>query len=441
MDVPPQQLDRRIAAAARDVGRETHALRREGPAAASDPMRGHRAVSTRSLYLELAEKPDPFRDAARAWVRELTRERVLWPDRARLAAAWHQASLEIERPERLRASPRDLLFLLLSDPAPERRAIWGESLLGGARAVADAARILAERAAEAERLLGEGGDLDVPCDPPGDLAAIAEALLAATDACFEPAGPAWTAAIDRALGRRADEGWPARLTTRWLHDLFAPTGLTDGLRLDPAPLPRALGASSFARALGRFGAAYAEADLPSGAPFVMARRPFDLRVERRAALFASLAVDPVFARRALGLGRDRAREQARELARSIVVTLRLDAARALLRGALEQPQKALERRFEEVTERALGAPIPAPLAGVLPTAARRAPARLFGVLLAALDRRALVERFDEDWFQSPHAAHALRDEQATADPRPLAPRARLDEGLAELARALREALG
>src|SRR5262249_32034565 len=153
---------------------------------------------------------------------------------------------------------------------------------------------------------------------------------------------------------------------RWLEEVVRGTGLTEGLSLALGPLPLPLGAASFARALASFGRAFAAADVPPSAPYCMARRPFDLRVARRAALFGGLAADPAFGARALDLSRDRARDQARRVARSLLSSVRLDAARVLLRGALLAAARERADRFEEATARALGAPIPASLAGALP---------------------------------------------------------------------------
>jgi hypothetical protein len=216
-----------------------------------------------------------------------------------------------------------------------------------------------------------------------------------------------------------------------------------------------LGASSFARALSRFGAALAAASVPPTAPFALAHPPFDLRRARRAALFAGLLADPVFLARALGLGHARAHAQARATARAFLLTLRLDAARALLvhgrraghpgHPLLSSVQEGADR-FEEATRRALGAPIPGALAGVVPDLDPGAALHVLGALLAAGDRGRLVERFDEDWFRNPRAAVAIREEDsvfpaspgllAPAELRPRAAAADLEAGLAELLRAL-----
>jgi hypothetical protein len=250
----------------------------------------------------------------------------------------------------------------------------------------------------------------------------------------------WDESIARSLARGATSGWPARLSVRWIEELFRPTGLTDGLSIQLGRLPEPLGASSFARAFADLGRAFAEASAPPSAPFVLARSPFDVRVARRSALFGGLLADPLFGVRALGLGKDRAKTQAREIARAELQQLRIDAARVRLRGALLLPGNARKERFEEETARALGAPLPSSLAGVIPKLGPEDPSRLFGALLSALDRRRLIDRFDEDWFRNPRAAEALRDEEAALPESPRVSVEALEEGLRELVRALESVL-
>ena len=438
MDVPLEILDREVARAEGELAAAWARLARGEVAVAPTPLAAHRRGSERATWLELGD-----RDAAelRAWVHALTLERVLWPDAVRLAAAWHAPSITVAETGivPITESPRALLLRTLREPDEARRRIFAGALARGGGAVHDAARLLAERRAEAARILGADPDLlEIRVDPPAAVAAAAARLLADTAPLVER-GSSWSGALAASVGRSFGEGWPARLGPRWLFDLFRRTSLTEGLRIALAPLPAPIGASSFARALGAFGAALADADGPR-APFALARAPFDLRAPRRAALFASLAADPIFAARALGLGRGRARDQARGVARALLVTLRLDAARVLCRGALGLPEGERVARFEEHTATALGAPIPPSLAGVVPRLAPSDPARFAGALLAARDRRALIDHFDEDWFQSPHACRAIREEDATLpSPAPeRAPAAALDGGLAEILRVLGE---
>ena len=436
MDVPLEILDREVARAAADLERARALLARGEPAGARNPLAAHRRVSSRDTCLELAEAKGPLAAPLLAWTSVLTLERVLWADTARLGSAWHAATIPVEGAGVVPflGSPRDLLLRILRDADPTRRHFFAETLARGAAPVTDAARILVERRSEAARLLSADLDaLEIPVEPRTALATIAERVLSETAPFFEQEAETWDGALAAGLGRSLDQGWPARLRARWLFELFHGGPLDEGLRLDLGPLPESLGASSFVRALAAFGGALADADGPRTF-FVLGRPPFDLRRARRAALFAGLAADTLFGMRALGLGRDRARDQARGVARALLVTVRLDAARVLLRGVVGRPNAGVN--FEERTAEALGTPLPRALAGVVPRLGPSDPTRLAGVLLAAADRRSLVDRFDEDWFRSPHAALAIRDEDASVPASPRVPAAALESGLAELVRVL-----
>jgi hypothetical protein len=469
MDIPFEILDREIARAS-SRSRAARASLERGEAVEYDPLDDERRVSSRDTFLDLAPRPVPPREpgqpvdlaallpkpshqhrvAIREWVFALTLDRVLWADSQRVAAARRAPAITIDRTDlgRLQLSPRDLLGRVIAEPEPRRRRLLAEVLEQGAFAVQDASRIYMERRAEAARRLPADLDrLEIPIEPvvvegapattrAAALTAIADETLRATEQLAPRAERSWDEAIDAGVGRAQAEGWPARLGSRWIEGLFHSTSLTEGLRLDLGPLPRALGASSFARALAAFGAALADADGPRSLPFSMACAPFDLRRARRSALFGSLVADPVFGRRMLGLGRDAARDQARGVARSLAVAVRLAATRALFRGLLSLAEGARANRFEEITAASLGAPIPPALAGVVPRLSPADATTFLGLLLGALDRRALVERFDEDWFRNPEAARAIREEDAAPPAFRRAPAALLTAGVAELAGSL-----
>jgi hypothetical protein len=421
MDLPLHLVDREVEQAERRARDAREDLLRRGPKAASsrNPLEDARRVSSKASFEELTERAltDPVAAGLRPWVYALTLERVLWKDTVRLATALHEDVIELHEPEAARLSPRTLMERLLAETSAGRRRAYASGLAKGAGGVADAAHILADRRAEAARLLGvpSPDDLEIPSDPPSAAVTVADRLLKATDPLVRDAlgsGSSWDEVIALALARDATSGWPARISSRWIQEQLRASNLTEGLAIDLGPLPEPLGATSFALAFARFGRAFAEAALSHSAPFSLARPPFELRASRRSALFGGLLADPVFGFRALGLSRDRAREQARSIARGLAISLRLTAAKVRLRGSLLLPLARRRERLEEETERALGSPIPGPLAGVLPKLSPRDPADLLGYVLAARDRRELVERFDEDWFRSPHAARALREEQA-----------------------------
>jgi hypothetical protein len=444
MDIPPHEIDARIARAVREQRRAERAARDSGEPGRASVLEAHRTVSSRSMWVELGERAtDPVLSAARAWVYVLTIERVVWPASSRVTAAWHAPSVEMEKPDAVRLSPRTVRARLLAEATPEKRHLLATALAEGAGPLADAVRIADERRAESIRRLGvdDADIIEIPIDPPAALAGAAERLLERTAELMPPKPGRWEDAIAMSLARDAGMGWPARLGVRWFDDLFRKTGLLEGLAPELDRLPEPLGAVSFARALAAFGGAWAEADVPRSAPFSLARPPFDLRRHRRAALFGALAADPMFLGRELGLGRDRARRQAQELAHGLLLTVRLDAARVLLRKSVALSHAARAERYEELTDRALGSPVPGRLAGVVPQLAATDAVRFAGALLSSTDRRSLVERFDEDWFRSPHAARALREEQGVLPPSPRVTAAAIDAGLDDLVRALAELFG
>jgi hypothetical protein len=441
LGVPLFVLDQEVRAAFRALTKARRDARATDHGALDAPLGTRRRVSSKDTLDELADAKDPLVPALRTWVHSLTLTRVLWADRARVVGAWNAPSIRLEEPETEEVAPRTLVHRVLAEKEPGLAARWMEALTEGASPASHAARRYAERRAEATTLLRapEAARAEVPCEKSDVATELAEAVLRATDDLVRPAD-SLSATLRAGLATSADRGWPARLNARWLEELFHATELTHGLALDIGPLPRPLGAASFARALALFGAAFAEASLADGAPFVLARAPFDLRVARRASLFGGLVTEPVFLGRALGLGRGFAEDQARETAAALVATLRLDALRVLLRGVLLAPERVRASRFEELSARTLGAPLPPSFVGVLPVLGTGDVVRLFGHVLAARDREVLVASHDEDWFRSPHAAHTLRDEQATPGPLTTTAEA-LFEGAAALSRALATALG
>lgn len=408
------RLDREVRAAAAALDRAYRALASGDLEAGVDPLDRSRHLSSKASFVELSElPPDPLIEALRGWIGHLTLERVGFRDRVAVATAFHERRHRSRVFER-EVSARELFDALLAEKESRaRRLEIGEELSMGARAASDAARLGAERRIEAARLLG--APVPTPCwtVDAGLVQAAAREIVAETRAAIGASGregEGWPEALAATLGRDATEGWPAALKPRWVFDAFRGSVLVAGLAVDLGGLPTPLGATSFARALGRFGRAVAEADLPQGMPFSIARAADDPLAARREALFASLTSEPAFCRRVLGLGRAAAREQSRRVALALTHSLRLEALRPLLADALGDAPARREARADDETNAALGAPLPAGLLGVVPRLWRAADRRFVALLLAASDRVRLRETFDEDWFANPRALEALRDE-------------------------------
>jgi hypothetical protein len=274
------------------------------------------------------------------------------------------------------------------------------------------------------------------------LRSVAERLLDATqdlgDAVVKPRvrdgqGPA--AVLHAAVGREAGEGWPAHLTERWLHDGFG--AMLQGLRPVLPPLPPALGASSFARALGALGFAVRDASVGKATPFVLGHEPGARASHRLGFVFAALAGDPGWQVRALGVGRRAAEAQARVLGRTALVHVRLSAARLLLG---DDADLAPRDRYGELGVRVLGASLDARLRGAWPAARDDEPAR-FVALLESHDLAAsLRDRFDVDWYRNPRAWTHLRATSSMASREPVDPAA-LEASATGVARALEAVVG
>jgi hypothetical protein len=244
----------------------------------------------------------------------------------------------------------------------------------------------------------------------------------------EPRAPA---VIHAAVARDAGDGWPARLTARWLDETFG--AFTRGLTLALPSLPATAGAASFARALASFGFAVQVASAPASAPFAVVHDPARVAAHRFAHVSAALAADRAFQVRALGVGRRVAGAQARVLARTLLLAARTLAARVVLG---EAPARDAA---DELTARLYGAPLDASFAGAWPVARDDEPGRWLGLLQAPSLQSALRDRFDVDWFRNPRAWAFLRDE-ASATSSPEADEATLDAAADAVARAFEEAL-
>jgi hypothetical protein len=217
-------------------------------------------------------------------------------------------------------------------------------------------------------------------------------------------GEGAAATLHHAVAREAGEGWPVRLTARWLAEVF-PSHATRAVADVAMPfLPATHGAASFARALGTFGRAVRLAR-GSALPFAIAREPGFVAAHRLGFVFAALATDAEWHTRTLGLGRRAAASQARIMTRSALLEARLHAARILLG---DETSYAPRDAFDEIGARLFGAPLDERLCGAWPAARVDEPARFVALLQALGASTALREQFDVDWFRNPRAWELLR---------------------------------
>jgi hypothetical protein len=412
--IDPLKLDRDIARAARAERRWWRTLRSDVDRAAADAWyEPVRYVTTRTTYLEVAELPasDPLREPFLRWVHRLALTRIAGRAIVDAARARQNPSLELEIPESGTFSPGDLVRRALAEREAARARAWLDGFGEAGSAVLAAEKILRETTIEITARLG--------VDDPSSLAVVdraaisteAERVLARTgDLASSLLGPREDLAglIADLVTRDVPGVWPRSPDARWLYEQFHGTALLEGLALDLGPTPPPLGASSFARGLARFGAAYARAAVLGGGPFVLLGDPSDTHPMRRGALFASLLLDLPFLRKKVGLSREAAAETARALAATVLARARIDAAMTLVDFALASPSQ-----IEEAASEALCVRVPRALGGVLPRPDARAPSRLAGMLLALGDRDELTNRFDEDWFVNPRAFLFLRESDAS----------------------------
>ena len=422
-------VERDVAQLATAEGRE--AARHRDPFA-SDAVREVAGQSTFRALRELAPSaPDvPHRDALLRWVHELLQARIGRELVLDEADAAHALDPELGPRTREKMERRDQNApRVLASFEEARTALVSASTIAVADAafgrlgdlaapVAAARRELRARRFEAARRLG----LDHPwalatVASAGDVAALARSLLDATEPLAreldarlrrraEPGGGAAVHAIDDGFGRDAPEGWPARLTVRWLEEAFGAIA-----RRPPrvASAPPALAGASFLRAAAGWGAALRVSSIARSLPFALARDPYPTEAFLVGDALALAVAGAPFAKRKLGLSARSADAHARALFRVVFRALRMQAAELLA----EMPESARTDELEELSARVFGAPLPSDLAiawacgGFSGRRRIDAPARLLAGVRAHAFARDLVDRYDEDWFDNPRAGTHL----------------------------------
>jgi len=398
---------------------------RQGEGFDEHPLYSHSRVSGRSVFGRLLElEQDPLAAPLRRWVYRLAEQRFNHAPLALLERARRVETRAVDEPERGRFTMSALLRRALTERG--QRSAWLEALIQQAEPLTNLAALVWERRAElAERFgLVSADALELPSP---ETFAVAEAFLErSADLMWSEIGRGDAGRLlETALAETAREGWPSRIVPRTLSELFSDTRLLEALELDPGPFPPAIAPASYLRALGRLGAAWADATAPKRQPFAIAHDAYGLRRYTHGALFAGLPLGAVFLRRKLGLGQERARDHARALGRSLLIAARLAALRVLLRSAAQRSRAAYEEAFEAESERVLGISIPGRAAGALIRLEPDDPQRFCGLLLAARKTAELVSEHDEDWFRNPRAIDRLRSE-AELSPETSVERATLD---------------
>jgi hypothetical protein len=358
-------------------------------AALSDPLtidwEDYRHVSGQRARGELGDRPpDPLRDALIAWITWLTVARVAQPAERALAEGRASARAIVHLDKDLQLGEREVVSRMLAarsvGEAKELFGAWA-AIVKGRRS---AAHLVEEVRAEAFHRLAID---DVPKQFLGlaraDIVAGAERFLATTEdlakACTE--GSAWPIALDVRFARGATEGWPSHLVWRTVAELLPGAPRLRGMKL-PEP-PKALGASSFARALETFGQAFRRASIEVATmPFVLREPPLFVDAFRTGYVFAALLGERAFHTRMLGLAPGRAHDQARLLVAAFLLHARVLAARVLPE---RDPEPHAARAEHDGEAR-------------------------FVALATMLGRyNTMREREGDDWFRNPRAFVTLRE--------------------------------
>ncbi|HLK35371.1 MAG TPA: hypothetical protein VKU41_01380 [Polyangiaceae bacterium] len=411
-----------------------------------DPFDGLRHTAGKSTWdalgaLTPSAAETPLRDALRYWVRWLIGVRVGGPDDVGWAAAAAEPVAYWAGEEPKLVSWRECWRGAAQARKAGEARLWIEAAAGAATPLAHVAATRASRRLELARRLGLEHPWEGPARPaPEALRSAARGILDATE---DVSRAVWREALGRdfdaadvihsAVAREAAEGWPARLTARWFDEAFR--GGARGLRVALPSLPRATGASSFARALVAFGFAV-RAATARAVPFALGREPDAISAHRLGWVFGALASDEAFFVRSLGVGVRRAAAQARLLARTALLETRLTAARVLLG---DDARFAARDLFEEVVPRVFGSPLAPSLRGAWPTCREDEPSRFLALLETPRLRGALRDHFDVDWFVNPRAWAHLRAQGPVAAGERI-PDADIGAAVVDVARAFEAAL-
>lgn len=408
----PVELDRQLARAFATW--RAWRLRRSEPDPESEdednPLGIFRAVTGQTLFRGIGELPehDPLRAPMRRWVYRLAEQRINHEVLTRLTREQKLLRHPPDAPRQVGVSVEDLLKRSLTD-AP-RRDVWMRLFLQSSRPVSEVTVELWQRRSElAQRLgLSSPASIESPATNIHELGVQLAASLRDRVQELELRSPADY--LDKALGQDIPGNWPGRLSPQRMLDYFRDGALLSSLDLRAPPLPEALGAASFCRALGILGAAWLEALAPTDQPFVIAHDPYGLQRHAAGALFSMLPLNARFLTRHLEVATHAAADVQRRLAQLWLLELAVTAFRVQLRRCALAGERAFREAFHELGHRDLDLTLPPETAGALFSPGIEDEQHLAGLLLAAQRAELLLETHDEDWFRNPRAIEQLRAE-------------------------------
>lgn len=432
----PLAFDRDLSRALPTARRLARELASSGAEEHGEALRATlHTVGSRQRLERIQELPDddPLRQPLLRWTTVAIEWRVNAHARGAVFRAYRQQRHLIEEPRPGAYCLADMLGFALSSETERRE--WLAAFARSAEPLADAVSVYWDRWRElGERLaplkLPWGAGVEVQPQAWLDQSRDAYESLKLRDL---------TTLLTQSLGADIVAGWPAQLTWRSLERWFRSGGLLTGLTLDPGQPPRALGASSFLRALARLGAAFADASAPSSPCFCLGSEPLGLGRREHGALFALLPLGGDFARRQLDVPRGRLADYRRGVARLLLLGSRLAAVREALRSAAARSASAFRDAYATTLPEALGFELHRGLTSAWLRPEVDAAERHVGALLAATHYLVLRERHDEDFHRNPRAIEELRHVASIPRPSQVTPDDLL-RGQSALARLLGEAL-
>lgn len=415
----PMAVSRELGSVA-EAAEEWCARMRSEPDPLDDPFGPHRVLLGREQYREIEGFPadDPLRAPLLRWTYALMEQRINRKWLARTHQLRHRALHAITAPTRGEFTLNELVHAVVAEPL--RRRGWWEALSECAAEASSAERMLWQRRAHIASELGLQSFDTLTAPSPEDERLAEQHLMDCESMLVEFRREAPFEWLETPLDPTAGEWFPARLNERVLADWFREGRMLEGLELRTWSLPRAIGPSSFVRALDELGREWRRAGAPRRQPFVVAHDPLELSNHSFGACFASLLLEPSFLERRLGLARQRQRDPRRRLARVVVIEWAVRALKVLLRAAALRVPGDLPEIFIELVSRHLGPQVTPALALVWLRVHSNTPQRFAAVALGHALARRLREQHDEDWFRHPRAIEELRAEAA------LSPRVEVD---------------